>query len=276
MPQNRLCKLAFVSLFVIALGRTCLVSAAGQPKQPTAGEAIREALAKPVDLKYDKLPLQKVAEDLQAKLGVPVRLDNRALGEMGIADDTPVTFAVSRISAKSAIALMLHALGLTAIVRYELLLLTTREEADNLLETRVYDVSDLVRGDDGAGISRADLEPLMDSITECVSPITWDSVGGAGSIVALRVAGLGMLVVRQRGDVCEEIEALLAQLRAVRDARAAGRKSPLPAAERPRGPEPPWGRHDSGKAAADFDSRSGRPAGAVEAHIVPVQSCAAP
>ena len=115
----------------------------------TKNLAIRAALAKPLDVKYDKTPLRRVAADLQAKLGIPVQLDREALEGVEIATKVPITFASSHVSAKATIALMLRELGLMAIVRDDVLLLTTVEEAENVEETRVYNVSDLVRHPEG-------------------------------------------------------------------------------------------------------------------------------
>ena len=114
-------------------------------KSRTTEAAIRRALAKPVELKYDKLPLGKVAEDLERKLGVPVRLDDRPLKDGGAMTSRPVIFASSRVSAKATIALLLHELELTSVIRDEALLITTLDEADTLEETRVYEVADLIR-----------------------------------------------------------------------------------------------------------------------------------
>jgi hypothetical protein len=98
-----------------------------------------------------------VAEDLEARLGVPIRLDVRALRDIEIQPDALITFAASKIAARSAIDLMLRPLSLTAVIRYEVLLITTVEEADNMLDTRVYDTSDLtsksVKTSRDAGVS---------------------------------------------------------------------------------------------------------------------------
>ena len=75
---------------------------------------------------------------------MPVQLDFKPLADAGIKADAPVTFASSQVSAKATIALMLRELGLTSVIRDEVLLITTPEEADNLEETRVYEVSDPV------------------------------------------------------------------------------------------------------------------------------------
>ena len=47
------------------------------PRNSLAEAAIEQALAKPVELSYEKVPLGKVAEDLQAKLRIPVLLDKK-------------------------------------------------------------------------------------------------------------------------------------------------------------------------------------------------------
>jgi serpin B len=221
----------------------------GGPGKPSAEAAIRQALTKRVELKYDNLPLGKVAQDLQAKLGVPVRLDSKALVDMGFNDDTPVTFAISNVSARAAILLMLRQLGLdspgekrisrsprekrshqpvqsiTFITAHEVLLITSAEEAENMLRTRVYDVSDLVCYGDGSADDQPDFDTLIDLITCCVRPMTWDAVGGPGSIAPFEAAGIRAVVVDQTEDVFLQLDELLEQLRSMRDPRGAGRKA---------------------------------------------------
>ena len=48
------------------------------------------------------------------------------------------------VSSKSALRLMLHELGLTYVIKDEVLLITTTEAAESKLSTRVYSVADLV------------------------------------------------------------------------------------------------------------------------------------
>ena len=52
-----------------------------------------------------KKPLNEVAADLEARFGIPVRLDAKALHDVGIRIDRPVTFASAHVSAKATIAL---------------------------------------------------------------------------------------------------------------------------------------------------------------------------
>src|SRR5207248_6498552 len=58
--------------------------------------------------------------------------------------DTPITKVLKGVTLKSALKLILHDLGLAYIVRDEVLLITSKEEADTYLVTKVYPVGDLV------------------------------------------------------------------------------------------------------------------------------------
>ena len=66
------------------------------------------------------------------------------MGEVGIDTSTPVTKSLHNLPLRSALNLMLREHGLTWTIQDDVLLITTPEEADNCLSTKVYDVSDLV------------------------------------------------------------------------------------------------------------------------------------
>ncbi len=200
-----------------------------------ANAAIHRALQKQVALKYTAEPLEQVAKGLQTKLGIPILLDSKALIDVGIARDTPVTFSIANVSARAAISLMLRPLQLTATVQRESLVITTPEEAENMLETRVYDVADLVTtGAHGEGPH--DFQPLVNAIKTCVGFVTWDDVGGSGSLVAFDTGGINAIVVSQTERMHEELADLLADLRAVRDRKVrAGKVSVSPGGASPAG-----------------------------------------
>jgi serpin B len=182
----------------------------------SANAAIRQALKKQMELNYHGEPLEQIAKELQTKLGAPVYLDIKALGDAGISTDTPVQFAIANVSAKAAIALMLRPLQLTTTVRHGTLVITTPEEADNAVDTRAYDVADLVIRDPRDEGS-PDFDQLIEAIKTCVHPATWDDVGGPGSIAPFEASGIKALVFSQTNDVHEDVEDFLAALRAVRD-----------------------------------------------------------
>ena len=165
-----------------------------------ANAAVRQALKKQVKLDYAEEPLEQVIKDLQTKLGIPVFLDAKAINDAGIAKDMPVTFTIANVSAKAAIASLLRSLGLTTTVRHGMLMIVTPEEAENLMDTRVYEVADLVTtGEPGEGPPNFD--QLIDVIKSCVRPTTWDDVGGPGSIATFESPGIkGDRVLANRPD----------------------------------------------------------------------------
>jgi serpin B len=244
MMRNQLCMLAlaaFMAVFVLKADRLAADEPAAdrQPKKPLTRDVIRQALAKPVEVKFKETPFDEVAQDLQTKLGVPVRLDIKALKDIGISTDLPgVTFASSGVSAKAALRLMLRAHGLTWTTRCECLLITTPEEVWNDLEPRVYDVTDLICSGDVSDAQEPDFNSLMEMIKASVHPVTWDDLGGPGTIAPFGAAGSAAIVVSQTEDVCEQLESLLSDLREMRDAHA--RQKPSDAwQQKPTGPAAP-------------------------------------
>ena len=132
---------------------------------------------------------------------------------MGISADTPVTRSVKGISLKTALQLILKNLSLTYLIRNGLLQITTPEEAEQQLETKIYPVGDLVLPEGAPDDAEADFDSLIDLITSTIKPTSWDEVGGPGSIS--QFANRMCLVVSQTMDVHEEIEDLFTQIRRV-------------------------------------------------------------
>ena len=92
---------------------------------------------------------------------------------------------------------MLRNVELTYLVRDEVLLITTKEDAESELITCVYDVHDLPwetirHTQPGSG---ADYNPLIGAITDCIATNTWNENGGGAA--AIRLGGNGLLVVSQ-------------------------------------------------------------------------------
>ena len=75
---------------------------------------------------------------------INILIDHRALDDVGMAGDVPVTFKLSDVSLHSGLNLLLRPLDLTWAICDEVLLITTPEEAENMLIPLVYDVGDLV------------------------------------------------------------------------------------------------------------------------------------
>ena len=194
--------------------------------------AIKKALAEPTKIKCSELPLTELVERLRDLHKIEIQIDKKALDEVAINHETPITRDVQGISLRSALRLMLRELGLTYMIHNEVLLITTPEEAVARLLTEVYDVTDLVSVRDDNGRFWHDHDSLIKTISATVTPTTWDDVGGPGSISGITFGNTATLVISQTEAVHEQVVALLARIRQVvkeqgKDADVP-RRNPLP------------------------------------------------
>jgi hypothetical protein len=185
-------------------------------KEPVAPEAaIKKALASPTQVEFIDTPLQDVIDYLKDYHHIEIQLDRKALNDVGVEPDKPITKNLKGISLRSALRLILRDLDLTYVIEDEVLLITTRELAERQLTTKVYPVADLVECRNSKGQPRDDYDTLIEVITSIIQPTTWDAVGGAGSITGASLSTAKVLVVSQTQDVHEQIIDLLEQIRAI-------------------------------------------------------------
>ena len=175
-------------------------------------DAIRNALSQKISLNYVETPLKDAVASLRQKLQIPVVLDLKPLGEMGVTEETPVTCKIANVTAEAALKFFVAGLGLTHIVEEESLLITSPDVADQNMATHVFEITDLVGAND-ATQDGEDTDTLTELITQTVRPTTWDEVGGSGSLVVLSISDSRFLVVSQTQDVQQEILDLVTYLR---------------------------------------------------------------
>ena len=162
---------------------------------------IRRELIKSTNLDFVETPLVNVVEFLKDLHQIPIELDHTALENAGVADDTPVSNSLTEVSLHTALRQVLEPLDLTYLVTGEVLMITTRDEADAHPEVRVYSV-------DGLATEKS-IDDLIKVITSTCTPESWKATGGFGQIEKFQ----GRLVIRQSGEVQWEISQLLADLR---------------------------------------------------------------
>ncbi|HEX7376762.1 MAG TPA: vWA domain-containing protein, partial [Pirellulales bacterium] len=105
---------------------------------------IMAALDDKTELDFAEQPLSDVVDYLKQRHDIEIQLDNKALTDAGVGSDTPITRSIKNITLRSALKLILSELDLTYIVRNEVLMITSKTEAESMLSTRVYPVADLV------------------------------------------------------------------------------------------------------------------------------------
>ena len=184
----------------------------GSPITAAAEKKIAEQLRAPTELQFIEAPLQDVIDFLKKRHQIEIQIDPRTLGDVGIAWDARITKDLSGISLASALRLILRELDLTYVIQDEILLITTPEEAERRLVTKIYPLGDLVVGRrEGSPSGKSYHDSLIKTITTMIGPATWSHVGGPGNIVPLSLGTLEAVVVRQTGDVHEQVEGLLSR-----------------------------------------------------------------
>jgi tetratricopeptide (TPR) repeat protein len=116
-------------------------------KQKSPNEAkIYEALERPIDpIEFTETPLRDVIAQLQDAQGIPIQADVRALEDLGIDLDTPITgSSVPGASLRSTMKRLLEGVDLTYLVQDDAMLITTKDKAAENLILKVYPVGDLV------------------------------------------------------------------------------------------------------------------------------------
>lgn len=179
----------------------------GEADSPEA--AIRRALDARVRAEFVDVPLNVLCDEIGKKLNIPVLLDRKALSDDGVDPETPLSRSVSNARLRSVLDLTLDDLDLTWTIDNEVLLISS-ESCAKVLETRVYDVTDLTLVPE---YGYADYDSLIELITSIISPEDWSDVGGEGSITAVEGTEIRAIALSHSFRVHEQVEELLATLR---------------------------------------------------------------
>jgi hypothetical protein len=110
-------------------------------------QKIRNALENDLTkMEFTETPLQDAVDFLKDYHGIEIQLDSKALEDVGVGSDTPVTRNVNGISLKSGLRLLLRDMDLTYMIKDEVLLITTKDKAEGPdgMVTKAYPVADLV------------------------------------------------------------------------------------------------------------------------------------
>ena len=127
----------------------------------------------------------------------------KKLEEASISPDTPINYTAKEIPARIALEEMLTPMRLAFVVRDEVVQITTPEESESRLATRVYDARTILQ--------RMPPERLRELMLNTIKPNSWfDTAHGPGDVEFYR----GLMVVTQTDQIHEEIERLVEELTA--------------------------------------------------------------
>lgn len=188
-----------------------------------------------ISLDFRETPLVDVMDFVSALSGINILIDPRVYEEVD-EERLKISVKVDDLRLGSALRLMLGLRGMTAVYREGVLIVVTKQSLEDEVDTRLYDVHDLLRAitdfvgptielNTGEGSSDA-VEPgafitepanppptpgrLVEMIQGACAPETWGN-----DKVSIQVTN-GVLVVRQSREVQREVAAFLNRLRASR------------------------------------------------------------
>ena len=174
---------------------------------PSINDAkILQALGEKTRFEFADVALSDVVDYIKQKHKIEVQLDNKGLADAAVDPSAPITRSVDGISLRRALRLILEDLDLTYVLQDEVLTITSKEKADEILITRIYPIDDIL---DKGGTRRITTSQLLEAFVATVQPDSWDERGGPGTITPMG----GFLVVSQLFECHEEIIDLLASIR---------------------------------------------------------------
>jgi hypothetical protein len=244
-----MCILALSICYPESASAQAIPEAAARAAQPpnSASPAVAAALDARLDMDFSDTPLIDVLDFLQTQTGVTFYIRRKSLEEAGVTPDLHIDSRFGAIRVETWLDLVLGELELTWYEKDGLIVITTPEDAEVTLFTRVYNCRDLLAlplhpaetpaskeafaraaadrlkaaeaakaAAEGCGsIDPRPLRPLdpaerlMEIISRAVDLHTWDEVGGPGTMGEYS----GLLVVTQTDRTHKRVERVLDMLR---------------------------------------------------------------
>lgn len=131
-------------------------------------------------LHIDAMPLSKVISHFSRLTGANIVVNWHALTEIGVAKDTPISLDLEHVTFRKALQMVLDQASpgspLTWNIEDNVLEITTQAEADKILVTRLYVVTDLVMVSPSVGTP-----PALNLSTTTVTVNSGSSSGGSNS-----------------------------------------------------------------------------------------------
>lgn len=178
-----------------------------------AEQRILNALDRTVSFDFQETPLIDGIDFLREYTGINIIVDKSGLDQQMISPETPLTLSMHEVRLADALALLLRPFKLRAVIHHQVLLITSRDEAMEMLQVRVFPVDDLVLSGDKSN-DALQVEHLISLIQQTIHPESWESEDGMGRIGFH--LGSYSLVVNQHFAVHCELVKLLEQLRSNR------------------------------------------------------------
>ncbi|TWU04552.1 hypothetical protein [Stieleria varia] len=213
--------IAIVGLMALMGASHCIAQDA---KISTTADSLLATLKRPCKFDLSSASLNDVAVAVRKQFNVNVIVQDHAFEQIGL-EDVRVTYRAEGVSLRSALLSMLDEFDATFAIRWESIVLTTNERADEYWRPAVYAVTDLVsvepiqpQSPDITGplyrSAFADFDSLIQLIHTFAAPDTWSAgTGPSSDCIGITVGDTHLLVVSQSESTHAEIERLLTDMR---------------------------------------------------------------
>jgi len=171
-----------------------------------AADRIEMALEQVTTVEMNDETLANAIATLGEQHGIRIVIDAKALEEIGLTEDSPVTVNLADTKLRTVLEAILSDLDLTLTIQREVLKVTTHDAAEGKLLTRIYSLA-------GTGFPQNNFDHAISLIQATMSPDTWESLGGPSTMSPMENGDGGSLVVATTYKVHHEIEELLSKLR---------------------------------------------------------------
>jgi hypothetical protein len=143
-------------------------------------KAILKALESPVSVKFEVSTFESVIDYLQTLTGQTIVVDKATLDAAQITYDTPITVKVRRVSLRTLLHKVLGEVGLTYVVKNEVIQVVTPKQAAEMMTVRTYYLGDLAGVTDfqfGPAFTAAamalNVTQLIQLIVGTIEPDSW-------------------------------------------------------------------------------------------------------
>lgn len=193
-------------------------------------EKLQRALQQETEGNFPEIPLEEVMLYFSELHNVPIKIQAKALDDIGISDEELIDVHLSKISLKNALLQILDPIELTFVVDREMILITSKDRAAEMMKTRVYPVGDFCSTPDdynaleavirNARLAEAEWKPsgisgLSPAITTYGSAVKVDAYKYDGGTISILPQSKS-LVISQTYHAQNAIVDLLTQLRQAR------------------------------------------------------------
>ena len=191
-----------IEFFVRQLGKPDPAGLQPIPLGPcdSLDQVLEAQLNAPITFDFWQTPLTEIVRWLRDEHHVPILLDHRALQDLGVDEQQPMTLTLRDVSLRSALRRTLHPLDLVFESRHGVLVVTVPDEQP--ITTRLYPIHDLVAWLDG------NVAALLDVTDDVVCEVSFDPFADDN----YDYLG-GYLIATQPQSVHDELDQWFAKLR---------------------------------------------------------------